>query len=164
MICAGAPQLQHSQIGFASCTCHVHCTLLVSQSCMPRRVIAHQRSARWVQSSTLKFMWKDGSKWLKNGRGFFGGLIVYNVASGISRVEQDVSGTWTGLTRISALGQMWRAATPGNYKTYGAAANRKIKFRIYDFGGNLYGAYEVLFNCSETAACATSVDATATKL
>jgi hypothetical protein len=167
IICVGMPQLQHRKIEFAStCTCHVHCTCCWRRyrSCVPRRVIAHQRSARWVQSSTLKFMWKDGSKWLKNGRGFFGGLIIYNLASGISRVEQDVSGTWTALKRTSALGQMWKAAKPGNYKTYGAAANRKIKFQIYDIDGNSYGAYEVLFECSETAACATSIDARATKL
>lgn len=41
-----------------------------------------------------KFMWKDGSKWLDNGRGFWASLIIYNTADGIGSVQQKVGNSW----------------------------------------------------------------------
>lgn len=52
---------------------------------------------RWNMSKP-KFMWKDGSKWLNNGQGFWASLIVYNTANGIGSVEQKVGSSWCELS------------------------------------------------------------------
>ena len=48
---------------------------------------------RW-KMGIPKFMWKDGSKWLDDGRGFWASLIIYNTAEGIGTVEQKVGNSW----------------------------------------------------------------------
>jgi hypothetical protein len=119
---------------------------------------------RWKQAPVLKFMWKDGSKWLKNGKGFWATLIVHNLTAGVGKVQQLVNGSWVTLDRLDALGQMFVMEEPDNYRTYGAAANRKVTVRIYGSSlTTLYGSYIVSFSCSETAACSATVDATAVK-
>jgi hypothetical protein len=118
---------------------------------------------RWTQTAGLKFMWKDGSKWLKNGQGFYATLIVRNMPAGIGSVQQLISDSWVTVNRLDALGQMFVLKEPDNYRTYGTASNRKITIQVFDKLNQLYGKYVVSFSCSESAACSVTVDATAIK-
>jgi hypothetical protein len=45
--------------------------------------------------SAINFFFKDGSKWLKDGKGFAAFLAIYGVPKGISKVEQLVGTKWT---------------------------------------------------------------------
>ena len=57
-----------------------------------------------------KFMFKDGSKWLPNGQGFWASLLIYDVDAGIGKVMQKVGNTWEQLDNMSDIGQQVRGA------------------------------------------------------
>jgi hypothetical protein len=108
--------------------------------------------------------WKDGSKWLADGRGFWAALIIYNTEAGISSVDQKVGESWVSLQRLAMLGQMWVMATPDNYRTYRGASDRQFRIRVFDQRGRRTGTYNVWHECSETSGCAATVDAPGRRL
>jgi hypothetical protein len=48
-----------------------------------------------MSPSSISFLFKDGSKWLKGGKGFYAALAIYGVPNGVGKVEQLVGKTWT---------------------------------------------------------------------
>jgi hypothetical protein len=119
-----------------------------------------EMACRYVQSD-LDFMWQDGSKWLKDGFGFWAALIIANVPNGISKVEQDVGGSWVAATRINQLGQQWELERPDQTRGY---SSRSIPVRVYDHDGKLYGTYDIAFNCPDSGTCGKNTPTTATKI
>jgi hypothetical protein len=107
----------------------------------------------------LKFMWKDGSKWVNGGYGFWASLIIYNVPNGIGSVQQKVGGAWKECAQLSALGQQHQMHQPENYRGGGA---REFEIKVTDVNGSPYGEYKVPFNCESS--CGSNTDVPSTRL
>lgn len=102
-----------------------------------------------------KFMFKDGSKWLPGGGGFFASLVVYDVSNGIGSVEQKVGGSWTTLSNMNDLGQQFILQQPANYRSY---TSRNFDIRVTDVNGLEYGTYNVKWPCGDSV-CGSYTDA-----
>jgi hypothetical protein len=103
-----------------------------------------------------KFMWKDGSKWLSNGGGFWAALIIYNTANGIGKVEQQVGDSYVAVSQLNHLGNMYVMEQPADYCS--PPAPKSITVRVYDVDNALYGEFEVEFSCGDSV-CNPSKDA-----
>lgn len=106
--------------------------------------------------SEPKFMWKDGSKWLPGGRGFWATLIVYNVDNGISSVEQKIGNQWVRLGQLNHLSNMWVMKEPDDYRS--PEGRKSFMVRVTDVDGQSYGEFDVDFSCGDSV-CGTSTDA-----
>jgi hypothetical protein len=92
-------------------------------------------------------MFKDGSKWMPNGKGFFASLVIYNVSNGIGLVQQKVGGTWKTLSNLNDLGQQFIVEQPTEYRNY---ASRSFDILVTDVNGLEYGTYNVKWPCGDS--------------
>jgi hypothetical protein len=106
--------------------------------------------------SEPKFMWKDGSKWLPGGGGFWATLIVYNTDNGIGSVEQKVGNSWVRLGQLNHLGNMYVMKQPNDYRSL--VGPKSFVVRVSDVGGQPYGEFDVEFSCGDSV-CGTPTDA-----
>jgi hypothetical protein len=104
-------------------------------------------------------MFKDGSKWLPNGQGFFASLVVYDVDNGIGGVQQKVGGEWKALTNMNDLGQQFIMAQPTEYRGY---SSRSFEVIVNDVNGDSYGTYTVQWPCGDNV-CGAYTDASASR-
>jgi len=109
-------------------------------------------------------MWIKSSNWIPKGYGFFGGLMIYNVANGIGSVHQKVGNKWVSLKPLLHLRNQWICQKPSNYVSApNGGAGQHIPIRVTDISGKVYGEYNVAFTCGSTH-CSKDTDAPATKL
>jgi hypothetical protein len=102
-------------------------------------------------------MFKDGSKWLSGGKGFYSSLVVYDIDNGIGGVQQKVGNEWKPLANLNDLGQQFIMEQPAEYRGF---SSREFQIRVDDVNGKPYGTYNVQFPCEEI--CGAYTDATAT--
>lgn len=100
-------------------------------------------------------MYKDGSKWLPDGRGFFVSLVIHNLHDGLRMVEQRVGNTWTQLEQLEHLGQQWVLKEPVEYRGF---TERRFPIRVTSLSGERY-AISLEWKCGDSP-CATYTDAT----
>lgn len=101
--------------------------------------------------SNPKFMWIKDSNWIPKGHGFFGGLIVYNVDNGISRMSQKIGSSWVSVQPLFHLRNQWVLQKPDNYVSApNGGAGQTITIEMWDVSGNSYGRFAVHFTCGST--------------
>lgn len=111
-------------------------------------------------------MWKSGSKWIKNGKGFYASIIIHNTSNGIGGVQQQVAGKWVNIQPLNHLGNMWVLQKPSDneYRLPNGGTGQYIKVRVMDKDGEYYGSYSLKWMCGGTGACSTEVDAPTMKM
>jgi hypothetical protein len=97
-----------------------------------------------------KFAWKDGTKWLPGGGGFYATLVIYNVDNGISDVKQNMGGGWESCSTLNHLGNMWVLKQPPNYREANGGGGESIEVDVIDKSGNSYGKFNVPFTCGDS--------------
>ena len=122
------------------------------------------RWCRWKMSQP-KFMWKSGSKWKANGKGFYAAAVIYNTDNGIRSVEQMSGNKWVKLSPLQHLGNMWVLQRPpdSEYRSPSGGSGKSIKLRVTDAQGKQYGSYSVSWMCG-SGVCSSEVDAPAKKI
>lgn len=115
--------------------------------------------------SNPKFMWKSGTKWIPNGKGFYGAVIIYNTSNGIGGVRQKVGSKWVNIKPLQHLGNMWVVQRPpdSEYRSAGGGTGKSITLELLDVQGSVYGQYSVKWACGSSA-CRKEVDTSARKL
>lgn len=118
----------------------------------------------WKMSQP-KFMWKSGSKWKANGKGFYAAVVIYNTDNGIRSVEQMSGNKWVKLSPLQHLGNMWVLQRPpdSEYRSPSGGSGKSIKLRVTDAQGKQYGSYSVSWMCG-SGVCSSEVDAPAKKI
>lgn len=120
-------------------------------------------ACRWKMSK-LKFMWIKSSNWKPRGYGFFGGLMIYNMPNGISRVSQKIGNKWAPVRPLYHLRNQWVLKKPANYVSApNGGAGQSITIEAWDANGKSYGKYSVPFTCG-SGSCGGDTDAYAKKV
>lgn len=101
----------------------------------------------------LKFMWGRNSKWIRNGKGFYVSLIIYNTANGIGSVRQWQGGSrYDLLEPLKWLGQQYILAEPYNYRDV-QGSDREFIIEVYGVDKSLTGKYKLGLNCDSSDKC-----------
>ena len=131
------------------------CSHMLSENKLMFRAVC-----RWTMRDP-KFMWKQGSKWIKNGKGFYAAIVAYNTPNGIGAVQQKSCGKWNNVRPLNHLGNMWVLDKPcdAEYRKPNGGAGQKICVRVMDVNGSLYGEYCLVWECGGTGSCPSEVDA-----
>jgi hypothetical protein len=105
-------------------------------------------------------MFKDGSKWMRNGGGFFASLVIYDIDNGIGGVQQKVGDVWKPLSTLNDLGQQYIMEQPAEYRGF---STREFQVRVDDVSGTPYGTFSIQFPCGDQV-CGAYTDATASRI
>eukprot|EP00892_Ulva_mutabilis_P000953 jgi/Ulvmu1/10859/UM007_0033.1 len=112
-----------------------------------------------------KFMWKSGSKWIPNGKGFYASVIIYNTSNGIGGVRQKVGSKWVNINTLNHLGNMWVLQRPpdSEYRSPSGGSGKSIQMQVLDVSGRSYGTFSVPWGCG-SGVCGSETNAYAKKI